>query len=219
MEKPDGLILDFDGVFYRYTPQMGPACREVAHRVAISLGVPPKAAQKAFTIAGEATNVFAEFSRDHGVSRSALYHAFHEGIDLHKVISTSQEASSVFNELKASKIPMVILTHATLPWVKRVLSHIGQPNFLPDSHIIAAERCNYAKKSETYETVMMAAEVLNISPDRLAMIEDSHANLVFARAIGVKTGYVHFGKPLEEQPVHVCHQAPSVAALVRQLGL
>lgn len=113
---------------------------------------------------------------------------------------------------------MVILTHGSQPWVKRVLSQIGLPDFLPDSHIIGLEHTEFVKKSQSGQPVVKAANRLGIALDRLAMIEDSHGNLVHAHTLAVKTGFLHYGKPLSPQPEHVHVQAPSVASLVKGLG-
>lgn len=220
MQKPEGLILDFDGVFYSYEPHVVAVYAASAARAAIQCGVPQTY-----------DNLYADFCLrpdphafseawqvEHGLDILKYHHAYHDDIPVADAIGQHQPATAAFSQLADKKVPMVILTHGSRPWVKRVLAHIGLPDFLPDTYIIGFEHTNRVKKNESAAPVQQAAALLGIAPDRLGMIEDSHNNLVYAHELGVHTGYVHYGKPLAPQPAHVRHQSSDVAQLVRRLG-
>ncbi len=220
MQQPQGLILDFDGVFYKFNPNSNHVLSHTAATAARNCGVPDTYEDllAAFLRAGDPHAFRRQWQKQHNVDWLKYHHAYHDGIDVAS-INSQQDATAAFAELAARKLPMLILTHASQPWVKRVLSHIGLHAFLPDSHIIGLEHTNGLKKSESHEPIMMAAAILGINPDRLAMLEDSQGNLVHAHAVGVQTAFLNYGKPLDPQPTHVRVQAASVSSLVKGLGL
>lgn len=220
-QQLEGLILDFDGVFYRYSKQFDHHCAHAAATAARRLGLRDghDVLAQRFSGFAEPGVISKQLQAEHGISPWDFHHAFHESLDAAKAIDCQQEATPAFAALARRKLPMVILTHASRHWVKRVLPHVGLPGFLPDSHIIGLEQTNGLKKNQSHEPILMAAGVLGIRPDKLGMIEDSNGNLVYAYAMGATTAFLNYGKPLAPQPAHVRLQAPSVSSLVKGLGL
>lgn len=220
MQKLEGIIFDFDGVAYKYRPDFNAVCSSAAARAAIACGVPGVFEQLVadFTAARDPHSFTKRWQAEHGLDPLAYHHAYHDGIDVAASIDARQEATAVFAELAERKVPMIILTHGSQPWVKRVGAHIDMIRHFADEHIIALEHTNWTKKPDSPAPFLLAAARLGIAPDRLGMVEDSSGNLHHAHSLGMATGYLHYEKPLAPKPAHVHVQGSSLQSVVRQFG-
>lgn len=186
-ERIDGIIWDFDGVIRPYQdlkkslPYFHRAAANAFNIVAarnninhdISEETAHEMAKKSFLERKLSAAVFYE---DHGVSRLEMH------IESHRQLTLSREYIMAtlpgFRENFLAMRPMkhIIVTQASCEWPMPNLQDIGLAEaFHPI--VIGFETNDFAKKSEDQRPFLMAANILGIAPDRLAVAEDTMANL------------------------------------------
>lgn len=218
--SPDGLILDFDGIFYRYTAGFNMACSQAAARAARKHGITGshESLVNAFCEARNPHAFARQWQQEFGLNVDAYHHDYHDEVPVEDVIDRRQEACAAFCKLAELRIPMVILTQASEPWVRRVGAHIDASPVLKHAKIVAFEHVGYKSKASGPEPVEIALTHLGLPARRVKMVEDSSLNLLHASMLGISTGYVHYGRELVPCPAHVHVQAPCVPSLLSKMG-
>lgn len=152
------------------------------------------------------------YIRDHGISMADLHRQYHTKLDAQALVEANPALAEAFQSFGGSH---ALLTHANRDWADRVLRRLGLRDFFPDQRIIALEDSGYILKTEEETPFLLALERLGRGPDGVAMIEDTHRNLIIPHRMGFVTVLVHHKQPKETLPAHVDLQVETPLAFLQ----
>ena len=194
-----GIIWDLDNTLYRFSGEFRQSCNVAAAKAALEAGLdlPFEAAlHLAERSESEHGMSMHAYITDHGLSVADLHIPFHRHID-ESIIRPFMTLPALLEDLS---LPQAILTNASRCWAERALQHIGLRHLFPDTHIIPIEDVGFEPKATTEKGFRKALEVLNISADRVVMVDDLNRNLEMAHKVDLKTVYMHYDDPFETLP-------------------
>lgn len=218
MAKIKYIYWDLDGTLYRFHAQANDTCNRSAARAAIVCGAnePEEAIIDHYDrvydphILPESLKTKADFDRHH------FHHLYHDGLDLKRMIEPVSGVSEAFARVN---VVHVIVTHGSRPWAERALKTLGIRQYFKDSHIFCLEDMNFSGKGASPRAYLEIMQKLGHAPHQVAMVEDSHKNLVYAHQLGMTTFLLRHGLPASDPLPHVMHQVSHISEIFKILGL
>ena len=202
-----------DGVFYAYTPAFNEHALVAMAQAAISLGV-QITMDEAIEVARDSffKHKFGgyRFVHEHGITVDKIAFAYHDFADI-KIIEPDLKLLDEFRTVAGKHCPssQVILTQSTSNWSSKLLPHLSLTDLF--GSVICNDHCDWKMKSTSPVPFERALEKLHSHPKDTDMIEDSLSNLIIPKDMGMRTIYIHHGKPLPELPVYVDAQVAQPA--------
>ncbi len=206
-------IFDMDGVFYAYTPEFNDHALFAMAQAGISLGVKLDL-ESAVEIVRDsfAKHKFGghRFVHEHSIDLDKIAFAYHDAADIN-IITPDSQLLDDFRSAASSHCPttQVILTQSTSNWSARVLPHLNLTGLF--GHVLCHDHCDWHLKSASAVPFERALEKLSAEAKDTDMIEDSLSNLIIPKDMGMRTIYIHHGKPLPELPSYVDAQVSQPA--------
>lgn len=198
-----GIIWDLDGTIYENTPAMQDAWLQGFYQTAHHYGLGltrEEADQKTWDGFRRYGHAVRAYSIEHGIDENEFCERLLSFVDV-TLVPQCQETRAHFNHHKEKT--MAILTSAHKKWAHPVLRHIGLDHLFPEDRVVAYDDTSGELKSHSEKPFRMAAATLHLPPTDLIMVEDTAANLVIAKDLGMRTVLVTHGEPLATHPVHV----------------
>lgn len=189
----DFVIFDNDGVIYPYTPEiidnLFNAMIKTLRKFLPDLPVPDilRVARESQAVHGHHYEIFVE---RHGLSRQAVHELHHIHCD-EKFIVPDERVTEGFSHFH---MPRAILSHGDRGWIYRTLDRGTIRRHFRDESIYAWEDVNFLSKARFAEPYIHVLDREGYVAERTWMIEDSVANLVPAKKLGMKTVLVADGQ-------------------------
>jgi putative hydrolase of the HAD superfamily len=203
-------MIDNDGVTYFYTEEFYESCKHAAARAGCEL-VPGLSFDEAYKLgcesygeSGSSSNVFVD---RYGVSPKDAHEFFHRYCD-DSIIPIDERLSSGFDGFQ---MPRALLTHSNRDWTYRVLNRLNLRRHFSDDQIYTFEDVGYRMKSDSAAPFLQVLHKEGYQPKESLIIEDSAANLVWPKKIGMTTVLVTGGRGIDPA------QHPYVDFMVRDL--
>lgn len=199
-EAKTGIAWDLDGTLYQNDASIQEAWTNAFYQAGLAHGLEMSAAQakedhdEGFKKYGHAIRWCA---LKYGIEENMFFETMLKFMDV-KMIDPCHHTRDHF--IRNISREMVVLTSAHKSWALPVLRHIGLDHLFPSTHIIAYNDTDGALKSGSEKPFRMAAEALSAKPEQLIMVEDTPANLVIARDLGMTTVLVTHGAQMKEKP-------------------
>ncbi len=212
----EGVIWDLDNTLYRFNADFEQACHIAAARAAVKGGadLTHEAAleicYRSYEIHGHSYRMFID---EYRLDKVQLHYDFHEFID-EKLIRKSAELVQLFGK---THLKHALVTHASGAWARRALEHIGLAAFFPDERIIPAEEINFERKDESRAPFEKALSLLELSPEKAAVVEDLAPNLRIPHEMGLMSVLVHYGQRPEPMPAHVTMDCNNAAEFLESV--
>lgn len=212
----EGIIWDLDGTLYRFSDAFEQACNIAAARTAEKL-LPDLTFEDALKVAEESYNEWG-FSGRHFVDRYGIHYPdyhflYHDAID--ETIIEKNDA--MLAALQKLDLPSILVTHASRRWADRALTHLMMRDYFP--HIIALEDTDFDGKAYTTAPFIKALELLNLTPEKVLVIEDSARNLIKPKEMGMTTAYIDHGKSAISGDSHIDFTFPDTLECLGMLML
>lgn len=188
----EAVIWDLDGTLYRYNEIFITACNHAAARTAISMGLQMEF-DDAVKLAAESERAYGNSFKlfgERGIVYSDYHIPYHDSVDI-TIIEKNEEMRLALESIDK---PMVILTNASRPWVRRMLDHLGYMHLFPEKNIIALEDNNYEAKAYHTSGFERGLSILHKKAAQTLMVEDLPRNLPKAKELGLNTALVHHGQ-------------------------
>lgn len=196
MNETDFIIWDLDGTKYRYHDDASAITKaslaRVIQRLMVERGESPSPTESLVAAAEESYRKhglsWLEFVGKWGIDRETLYREFNEALPLETI---DGEPCPIFKSqllrLKPLGIKQVIFTHGSRTWARRALSKINISEIFSDDMIFDCTHVDWNLKSEGAEAYRRLQTLINFSPSRSIMVEDSPQCLVGAKEAGLRT--------------------------------
>ena len=203
-----------DGVFYTYGPEFNGLVSDAIARAALKLGA-KLSFEEAATLAKESYakhhHSCRSFIQDHGLDEHDLYQTYHQELDVTSIRPDVKMLDDFRHSSKPYRDHQVLLTQSVINWKDRVLAHLDIASCFKAA--ICSDEYGYREKNRDSEPYLMALDALNAGPAQTDFIDDTVANLQVAKALGMRTFYIHHGKPLTLLPPGVDAQIahPAIA--------
>lgn len=220
--RPDiqGVIFDLDNTLYQKPPENNDIFARAAARSALSLGF-RSTYEKALELARKSGEQYKSeisvFWREHGIDQKEIFRESHRvGVEfMRQAISRDQGLCDAFNHIAAGVKEVLILSHGSQAWVEQLTEHLGYAPALKPNRAFGLDHpmINYRTKDAGPEAFVLAASIMGLNPDKIAVVEDTSANLLHAHALGMQTVHVHWGSPVAPPLTHVHCQVASIRSI------
>ena len=198
MKQPDLLLLDFDGVFYKFTDEFELHCDHAAARAAMQLGFPLSfqealaLAQKSYQTHGSAFGLFFE---RYNMDQEQYHHMYHDALQ-HEFIESAQISP---DDLRRCGSKLAVLSHANRGWISQMMMRFGFDKVIPAENVFPLEDVGFKYKSHSEAPYLHVLEKMKASAANTIMVEDTAANLKPAKSIGIITIWLSHGRELNPQ--------------------
>ncbi len=202
-QEKRGIIWDLDGTIYENTPAMQNAWLQGFYQTAHHYGLGltrEEADQKTWDGFRRYGHAVRAYSIEHGIEETAFCERLLTFVDVTLVPQCAQ-TKEYFNHHQ--DMAMAILTSAHKKWAGPVLRHIGLDHLFPEERVIAYDDTSGELKSHSETPFRMAAAALNLPPAQLVMVEDTAANLIIAKELGMTTVLVTHGDTSVTPGAHI----------------
>lgn len=214
------VVFDFDNTLYENPPNKDEIFAEAHARAAIYLGAQldlPSALDLARQSYRQHKSEMFLFCRDHKLDEKELYlHTHRIGTALMaQALQPDSGIKAAFNALSQSR-ELILLTHGSEHWARNLMDHLQLSEYMDHTRVLALDHpvVNYQKKDFGPGVFNAVAGMIGIPTQKMAMVEDTAANLVHASAVGMQTILVHWGRTANPQPAYVDLQISSITALI-----
>ena len=219
--RKDFVIFDNDGVTYSVTPEMHAQCHHASARAAREI-LPHLTYAEAHRTAIEScrlhNNSTQLFVARHGADEAALHKAYHRNASLSPCLIAPDEALA--KKFDHFHLPYAMLTQADRVWAVTALTQSTLRRHFPDHRIYASEDVHHHKKWESPAPFLQVLISEGFQPHRAIMVEDTIANLVHAKAIGMMTILVCGDNRLHpDQHPHVDFQVKNLSEFLDAAAL
>jgi putative hydrolase of the HAD superfamily len=215
-DKIDGIIWDLDNTLYRFTEEFRYQCNVAAAKAAQTQGINLsyddtfKLAQKSEAEYGYSIHLYLVH---HGLSYDSLHVPFHDNIDE----TTINIIDGAAEGIRAINRPQAILTNASRGWAQRVLKHMKVSDLFPDEMITASEDVDFQVKSQSRVGFERALKALDLSAERVVMVDDLDRNLIIPHEMGMQTVYMHHDDPIGDLPHYMDAQFENILGFIDAL--
>ena len=187
------FIWDLDNVIYPYDEPFEKACHHAAAQAALSLGV-KMAIEQATDLAknsyikyGRSLDVFVH---EYGIPEADIYKAYHDGLSC-DFLKPDKRMTVGFERSGAMH---AVLTHGSTNWAHNVLRARNLHLHFNPEHVVSIEQIGHAKKNESTAPFDHVLKLMNVAAQDAIMIEDTAANLKYAKQMGMQTVFISYGK-------------------------
>ena len=231
------VVWDYDGVHYPYAAL--PDWRSFDHirLEVVRRYLPDFSDQQIIDIAAEGyarygDNVQSFYAwakkngRDAEKIRQGIFRDYHRDLfnyvaqEHSGIITAHQPTIEAFKEC-SHIVQHGLVTHSSLEeWALPLLAEQKLLNFFNPAAMFGLDDVDYNTKVETVVGLERAMMALNLKPHQILFAEDSMPNIVFAHTNlpGLKTAFIHQGKPLVTLPPHVTMQMHNPLAVMQAIA-
>ncbi len=192
----DFILFDNDGVTYPITQEVLDTYAIAVARAAQDL-IPELSIEEGVKLAWDSWNKYRYslqiFHEIYGVDIDDMHNLYHNYCDA-SILEADAALPSGFEKFR---LPRAMLTHGNRDWTYRVLEHLNIRKHFPDGHIYAIEEVGFMKKSDTSAPFEYVLEQEGYRADLSIIVEDSVANIVQAKKLGMTTVLVTNGRYFE----------------------
>lgn len=187
------IIWDLDGTLYQFNDVHTYECNAGAAKAAIAMGAGIEF-DEACALAQEGFlkyhNGFQIFQEKFGLDAHEFQQRHMSAVDIHAV-HLCELLPVLLPTIKG--VTHAVFTHGSKMWAGRILAKVGIRDVFNDN-VFGLECVHYNKKNETAKGFEMILDKLGVKPEEAIMVEDSRANLVYPKKIGMTTVFISSGR-------------------------
>lgn len=192
----DLYLFDFDNVLYRYPRDIHDRGLEAAIKVAcaytdLNVAEAEEIILKSWNDHRDSLRLISQLpsckADIHELNRQ-FAHVVDYGPNIEPIASLSNGLAQL-----TEHADVAILSHSTTRFVQVMGEKIGLPSWLLRRNTFGLDRAEYKRKDEPSGVYRSICNHFNVTPKRAMMVEDTAANLKFAKAEGLQTTHIHWG--------------------------
>lgn len=214
--KPvSAIAFDMDGTLYAYSQQMVNNLRRAQADVLIEETGGRLTIEEATEICAQSyyqlRNGWELPAKKLGLDGHRLHQLFHARAAVDD-IQPLVDLPVAFAEAAKANITLAVITHSHSDFTARALAHMQLAAHIAPAHVLTVEQVGYREKHNDPEMLLEIQRRTNIPFDEIMMVEDTMENMVFAHDLGMRTAFIHWGKPKDSLPHYVefQHETPVI---------
>jgi len=213
-----GIVFDFDGTLYEYMEIYTKALRQAQVSVLIDETegriTPEEAEHLCATSYKTLRNGYDLPAQKLGLNPYRLHELFHARTTMEGMKPIPKLRRTLFAAQKQG-IKSSIASHSHYNYVSRGMDFLGITHLI--DHVVTLEQVNYREKHKGPDMFKEAQRRLNVPSEKTLMVDDLPENLLHAREIGMRTDFIHWGKPRDALPGHVEFQHDTPVTAIEQV--